>query len=210
MEILYENNDLIFVVKPRGVASQPSPKAEDMVTLLSDHTNSTIFCVHRLDTATGGVMIYAKNEKTAATLSKAFAEKTIEKEYLAVVKGVPTEIGEMTDFLWHDKSKNKSFSVKTKRKGAKEAKLSYKVIASDEEKALVHIKLYTGRTHQIRVQFATRGFPLYGDGKYGGKSGYPLALWCYKLSVPYRGKLLSYCAEPPQNEELWNIKKDTL
>ena len=210
MKILYENNDLIFVVKPRGVASQPSPKGEDMVTLLSDYTKSNIYCVHRLDTATGGVMVYAKNERTAAALSTAFAEKTIEKEYLAIVKLIFPLEGDMTDFLWHDKSKNKSFSVKTKRKGAKEARLSYKVMDSDEEKSLVLIKLYTGRTHQIRVQFATRGFPLYGDGKYGGKSGYPLALWCYKLSVPYKGKILSYCAEAPQNEELWNIKKDTI
>ena len=209
MKILYENNDLIFVVKPRGVASQPSPKSEDMITLLSEYTKSTVLCVHRLDTATGGVMVYAKNDKSAALLSKAFAEKTIQKEYLAVVKQISITEGEMTDFLWHDKSKNKSFSVKTKRKGAKEAKLSYKVIASDDEKSLVRIKLYTGRTHQIRVQFATRGFPLYGDGKYGGRSGYPLALWCYNLSVPYMGKILSFTADPPEDEELWNIKKDT-
>lgn len=207
MKILYENNDLIFVVKPRGVASQPSPKGEDMITLLSDHTKSNIFCVHRLDTVTGGVMVYAKNEKTSAILSKTFAEKTASKEYLAVVKQISPFEGEMTDFLWHDKSKNKSFSVKTKRKGAKEAKLSYEVIASDDEKSLVYVKLYTGRTHQIRVQFAARGFPLYGDGKYGGRSGCPLALWCYKLTVPYKGKQLTFSADPPESEEIWNIKK---
>ena len=106
--------------------------------------------------------------------------------------------------------KNKSFTVKTKRKGAKEARLSYKVLAEDDEKSLVQVKLYTGRTHQIRVQFAARGFPLYGDGKYGGKSGMPLALWCYKLTVPYGKKEFSFSADPPDDEDIWNMKKHTL
>ncbi len=176
-----------------------------MVRLLSEHTGGDIYCVHRLDTATAGVMVYAKNEKTAAILSKAFAENATQKEYLAVVKGNLPPTGEFTDYLWHDKIKNKSFAVKTKRKGAKEARLSYKVMSEDEEKSLVQVQLYTGRTHQIRVQFASRGFPLYGDGKYGGKSGIPLALWCYKLTVPYGDKELSFCAEPPEDEDIWQI-----
>ncbi len=205
MKILYENKDLIFAVKPRGIASQSSPKGADMVKLLSEHTGGDIYCVHRLDTATAGVMVYAKNEKSAAILSKAFAEKVVRKEYLAVAKGDVPPVGEFTDYLWHDKIKNKSFAVKNKRKGAKEARLSYKVIAKNEEKSLVQVQLYTGRTHQIRVQFASRGFPLYGDGKYGGKSGIPLALWCHKLTVPYGNDELSFSAEPSEDEDIWQI-----
>ena len=199
MKILYENNDLIFVVKPRGISSQPSPKNNDMVTLLNEYNKSTVYCVHRLDTATGGIMVYAKNEKTAAALSKAFAEKTVEKEYLAIVKSISPLEGEMNDFLWHDKSKNKSFSVKTKRKGAKEAKLYYNVIESDDEKSLVSVKLYTGRTHQIRVQFASRRLPLAGDRRYGAKTNRPLALFASRLTFPHPriGKPITFTAPAP-------------
>ena len=206
MKILYENKDLIFVVKPRGVASQPSPKGDNMVNILTDYVGKEVFCVHRLDTATGGVMVYAKNNKTASILSKSFAENGVIKEYLAVVKGnLPSE-GEMNDFLWHDKIKNKSFAVKTKRKGAKEARLTYTVIDGNEERSLVRIKLDTGRTHQIRVQFSSRGFPLYGDGKYGGKSGMPLALWCCSLSISLSdGTTFTFSETPPEEEPIWKF-----
>lgn len=112
----------------------------------------------------------------------------------------------MEDILWHDKVKNKSFIVKTERKGAKKAKLEYKVVAENNSSGtfftLVEIKLYTGRTHQIRVQFASRGYPLAGDGKYGGKSGYPLALWCSSLSLPNG---MAYSCPPPDDEEIWKL-----
>lgn len=176
-----------------------------MVSMLSEHTGGEIFPVHRLDTATGGVMVYAKNKKTAAELSNTFAENGADKRYLAVVCGSP-EGGVMEDILWHDKVKNKSFVVKTERKGAKKAKLEYKVLAENAANgtnfAHVEVKLYTGRTHQIRVQFASRGYPLVGDGKYGGKSGSPLALWCSSLSLPNG---MSYSAPPPEDEEIWKL-----
>lgn len=204
MEILFENKNLIFAVKPRGVSSQSS-NDKNMVSMLSELTTGEIYPVHRLDTATGGVMVYAKNKKYAASLSDAFAKNEIDKRYLAIVSGPIEPSGTMEDLLWHDKLKNKSFVVKTERKGAKKAKLEYKVIAentiNEQYFTLVEIKLYTGRTHQIRVQFASRDHSLLGDGKYGGKSGYPLALWCHSLSLPNG---MTYSSLPPKNEDFWN------
>ena len=205
MNIIYENEDLIFVIKPRGVSSQG-----DMLAKLSEHTGNEAYCVHRLDTVTGGIMVYAKNRNSAAILSKSFAENGVDKEYFAVVKGTPVTADSFTDLLWHDKIKNKSFVVNTKRKGAKEARLSYKLLCSDGERSMVSVKLYTGRTHQIRIQFASRGFPLYGDGKYGGKSGYPLALWCHRLTVPYKGKTYEFSCPPPEEETIWNFQKESV
>ncbi len=181
-----------------------------MISMLSELTKSEIYPVHRLDTATGGVMVFAKNKKYAASLSNTFANNEIDKRYLAIVRGPIEPIGVMEDLLWHDKIKNKSFVIKTERKGAKKALLEYKTLAEYEldgqSFALVEIKLYTGRTHQIRVQFSSRGHSLIGDGKYGGKSGYPLALWCYSLSLPNG---MTYSCPPPENENVWknfNIK----
>ena len=124
MKILFENKNLIFAIKPRGVASQSS-NGENMISLLSEHTGGEIYPVHRLDTATGGVMVYAKSKKHAASLSEAFAKNEIDKKYLAIVRGQIEPEGIMEDFLWHDKIKNKSFVVKNERKGAKKAKLEY-------------------------------------------------------------------------------------
>jgi len=205
MNILFENKNLVFAVKARGVSSQSS-SGENMISLLSEQTGGEIYPVHRLDTATGGVMVYAKNKKYAASLSDAFAKNEVDKRYLAIVRGQLDPEGTMEDLLWHDKMKNKSFVVKSERKGAKRASLEYKVIAEntleEEIYTLVEIKLHTGRTHQIRVQFASRGHSLAGDGKYGGKSGYPLALWCYSLTLPNG---ISYSCPPPEEEKLWNL-----
>lgn len=207
MEILFEDKNVIFAIKPVGVASQKTDNGKDMVTILSEHTKSEVFPVHRLDTATGGIMVYAKNNKTAAKLSAAFAENKTDKEYLAVACGCLPDFGEMTDYLWHDKIKNKSFSVKTERKGAKKAVLSYEKLADGDGFSFVKVHLETGRTHQIRAQFATRGFPLCGDGKYGGKSGYQMALWCYKLTLPYPSdnETTTYTSLPPIDNEPWSL-----
>lgn len=205
MKILFENKNLIFAIKDRGVSSQAS-NGKNMISLLSDHTGKEIYPVHRLDTATGGIMVYAKNKKYAASLSDAFAKNEVDKRYLAIVRGELDPTGTFEDFLWHDKIKNKSFVVKSERKGAKKAILEYKTIAKNaidgEKYTLVEIKLHTGRTHQIRVQFASRGHSLAGDGKYGGKSGYPLALWCYYLALPNG---MSYSCPTPDDEKLWSL-----
>lgn len=168
--IIYQDKDIVVCEKPYGVSSQKSDR-ENMVDILTELTGEKIFPVHRLDIQTTGLMVYAKNEKSAGILSNQIANHQFEKEYLCLCHGSLEEQGEMVDFLYHDRIKNKSFVVKTKRKGAKEARLKYKTIlkkqAGECELFLVHVKLFTGRTHQIRVQFASRGCPLYGDGKYG-------------------------------------------
>lgn len=184
MTIYFEDEDIIVCEKPYGVSSQES-NGENMINMLKSHTGCGVFCVHRLDTQTTGVMVYAKNKDVAGVLCAEVANREFSKEYLAICNGTIQESGEMTDFLYHDRIRNKSFAVKTKRNGAKEAKLEYSVVSSFEHKekklSLVKIKLHTGRTHQIRVQFATRGYPLYGDGKYGAKDNDKIALHSYKI-----------------------------
>lgn len=168
--IVYQDEDIVVCEKPYGVSSQKSDK-ENMVDILAEITGVEIYPVHRLDIQTTGLMVYAKNEKSAAALSLQIADKVFEKEYFCLCHGSISGEGEMIDFLYHDRIKNKSYVVKTKRKGAKEARLKFRVIckkqAGECELSLVHIKLFTGRTHQIRVQFSSRGYTLYGDGKYG-------------------------------------------
>ncbi len=177
--IIYQDADIVVCNKPFGISSQES-NGENMVDALREACGCEIYPVHRLDTQTTGLMVYAKNQKSAAELSRQIQEKAFKKEYVCLCHGEIENEGEMVDFLYHDRVKNKSFVVKSKRSGAKEARLEYKVIC---EKCLgecrlfkVRVKLHTGRTHQIRVQFASRGYPLYGDGKYGARDNDKLHL----------------------------------
>ena len=170
--IIYQDDEIVVCNKPYGVSSQEND-GENMVSLLREACGGKIFPVHRLDTQTTGLMVYAKTEKSAAELSKQIQNRAFKKEYVCLCHGEPEKSGELVDFLYHDRIKNKSFVVKAKRNGAKEARLKYEVISEKYvgECRLFKLKvvLQTGRTHQIRVQFATRGCPLYGDGKYGAK-----------------------------------------
>lgn len=183
--IIYQDNEIVVCEKPYGVSSQLSSR-ENMVDLLKEMCGGEIYPVHRLDTQTTGLIVYAKTEKSARELSNQIAERTFEKEYLCLCHGDVNVKGEMVDFLYHDRIKNKSFVVKGKRAGAKEARLEYRLISKKQagecELSLVRVKLYTGRTHQIRVQFASRGFILYGDGKYGAKDNDKIALHSAFLS----------------------------
>ncbi len=169
MEILFEDESVIVAVKERGLLSEETPEKPNMVTKLKEITNSEIYPIHRLDKEVGGVMVYAKTKNAAANLSKQVSDKIMEKTYTAVIHGVPEESGEMEDLLFFDKLKNKSFTVKKERKGVKKALLSYEVKDSKDELSLVEVRLHTGRTHQIRVQFASRKMPLVGDRRYGAK-----------------------------------------
>ncbi len=183
MEILYEDKDLIVCIKERGILSQEGKEGErTMPSLLSDYTGAEIYTVHRLDKEVGGVMVFAKNQKSAAFLSSQVTDRTMEKEYITVVEGCPADIeGIMEDLLFFDRSKNKSFTVKKERRGVKKASLSYKVLAEKDGLSLIRVKLHTGRTHQIRVQFASRKMPIVGDRRYGSKKESKIiALWsCY-------------------------------
>lgn len=184
MTIYYEDDYIIVCEKPYGVSSQES-NGENMINMLKSYTECDVFCVHRLDVQTTGVMVYAKSKQSAGALSAQVANREMKKEYLAVCHGTPDEAGEMTDYLYHDKIKNKSFVVKTKRNGAKEARLDFwkkaELELGEKVLSLVRVFLHTGRTHQIRAQFSSRGYSLYGDGKYGAKDNDKIALHSAKI-----------------------------
>ena len=155
------------------------------------------FPIHRLDREAAGLMVFAKTGEAAAFLSQRMAQD-FGKTYWAVCEGAPPEAGELTDLLYHDRIKNKTYPVKRKRNGVKEARLSYRCLKRVEGRSLLEVQLYTGRTHQIRVQFASRGFPLAGDRKYGAKSGGALQLCSVRLSFPHPdGRQLSFELEEP-------------
>ena len=211
MKILYEDKYLLVCEKPVGVESQVSSKNKcDMPTLLSDYRRERgedgyIGVVHRLDTATGGAMIYSKREDMTGKLSALVQSGDYGKVYLAVVHGLPEEeSGEMRDLLYHDKQRNKSFVCTKKRSGVKEAILNYRVLQvierdDGEKMSLLEIELITGRTHQIRVQFASRKMPLVGDGKYGSKDNKATcALWSHKVRFthPITKKIIEVKSEP--------------
>lgn len=201
-EILYEDRHLVVCVKPVGILSEEGGMPDLLQTQLKV---ARIFCVHRLDRAVGGVMVYAKDGKTAAKLSEMISGHAVTKEYLTVVHGVPEETrGEMHDLLYHDNARNKSFVVTRERRGVKDASLEYEVLETitteNGKQSLVHIRLHTGRSHQIRVQFSSRRMPLIGDGKYGSTAkDVNIALWSHKLtfSHPVTNRPIEISALPP-------------
>ena len=127
-------------------------------------------------------MVYSLDPKITGKLTEALNCDGAGKEYLAILCGIPEKNEDyLTDLLYHDRAKNKTYVVDRKRAGVKEASLSYRVLSKNNERALVSVKLYTGRTHQIRAQFSSRGLPLLGDARYGGGKG-DISLYSYKLS----------------------------
>ena len=208
MEILFEDKYIVVAVKPRGALSEAHEREENMPALLGGN----VYPVHRLDRGVGGVMVYAKTREAAARLSASVQQNKLEKEYTAIVSGTPVPAeGEMRDFLFKDSAKNKSFVVTGARKGAKEAILAYQTVdtRTHEGNALTRakIRLQTGRSHQIRVQFSSRTHPLVGDGKYGSrlKAEYP-ALYATALSFPHpkTGKKMQFSAPVPSDFP-WNV-----
>lgn len=197
IEILEQTPQLVLCIKPVGVRAQGEGE-NDLPALLKRQLGCEIYPVHRLDQAVGGVMVFAKTAPAAAKLSQAIAGGTLQKEYLAVLERSPERAeGELSDLLFHDRTKNKTYVVSRQRKGVKEAKLAYRVLDVQNGLCLVRIRLYTGRTHQIRVQFASRGMPLVGDGKYGSrKNAAAPALWSYALTLPMGGAIARIRALP--------------
>ena len=198
IEILYQDNDIIVCMKPAGLLSE-GEGPDSLLTVLAEQCGGQIYPVHRLDRGAAGLMVFARNSKAAAGLSRAVQEKQLKKEYFARVSGVPAEKeGEMTDFLFKDSRKGKVFAVKRPRKGVREARLTYRVLWQDGDSSLVRVTLDTGRTHQIRVQFSSRGMPLWGDGKYGSRVKGELALFSCGLGFPHprTGKRMEWEAKP--------------
>ncbi len=197
MEILYECRDYAVCVKPVGLESQAQVLQE-----LSRQLGGEFLAVHRLDQNVGGVMVYARTKGAAAALSRAIQEGAMIKEYVALVHGAPPEGGDWEDLLLKDSAKNKVFVVSRMRGGVKRARLEYTRLAQRADTALVRIRLHTGRSHQIRVQFASRKYPLVGDHKYGAKDacGAPMLFSC-RITFPWKGKTVSYEALPDWAQE---------
>ena len=184
IEILYEDKNIIACVKPSGFSSE-----EDLPKTLKNQLNCEVYTLHRLDTPVGGVMVYAKNKESAAKISQKISRREdFKKTYLAVCEGEFSETeGIMEDLLFKDSKKNKSFVVKRERKGVKKAVLRYNILKTGEYNgkmcSLALVTLETGRSHQIRVQFASRKHPLLGDGKYGSSFNCPIALYSHKIET---------------------------
>ena len=191
MEILYSDRELAVCVKSVGLDSE-----KEVPGALREALGGEIYPIHRLDRNVGGVMVYARTRSAAAALSRMVQEGTIVKEYVALVHGTPPEKGDWEDLLWKDSTKNKVFVVTRERKGVKPARLEFTRLTAGET-SLVHVRLHTGRSHQIRVQFASRGFPLVGDHKYGSRDEQtaPMLFSC-RLSFPWKGENRVFQALP--------------
>ena len=192
MELLYSDKDIVVCVKPVGLDSEHQvPEA------LKTQLGGDIFTLHRLDKNVGGVMVYARTKAAAARLSAAIQQGDMVKEYVAMVHGTPPENGDWEDLLFKDSRKNKVFVVQRQRAGVKKARLEFARLSAGEQ-SLVRIRLHTGRSHQIRVQFASRKFPLVGDRKYGAKDDCPAPMLysCY-ITFLHNGQTLSFSHLPP-------------
>ena len=191
MEILYQDRELAVCVKPVGLDSEMQlPQA------LKAALGGEIFTVHRLDMNVGGVMVYARTKSAAAELSRRIQNGEMVKEYVAQVHGTPPETGDWTDLLFKDSRRNKVFVVDRLRSGVKEARLEFTRLRSGED-PLVQIRLHTGRSHQIRVQFASRGYPLLGDHKYGARDAISAPrLFSFRITFPWKGKEVQFSARP--------------
>ncbi len=207
IEIIFEDEDILVINKPIGILSEDSPKGEKGI--LTGLQKENLHLLHRLDREVGGVIVFAKNKKSASALSTDIANGKFQKSYLAVTDGIPEgDEGVYKDLLFKDSKKNRSFVVNRMRKGVREASLEYVVLKKSEKNALVRVLLHTGRTHQIRVQFSSRKTPLTGDGRYGSKvRDCNIALHSHKISFnhPRTKETVTFISEPDFRIYPWNL-----
>lgn len=204
MDLLYLDKRVAVCLKPPGVLSTDEPGGmPDLIREALNEPKGCVRTVHRLDRVVGGVMVFARSARAASELSAQVRGDEVQKTYLAVVHGTPSPAcGTFTDLLLRDTARRMTLVVSQPQKGAQEAILDYETLASRDGLSLVRITLRTGRTHQIRVQFSSRGLPLVGDRKYGlteeEKEG-TVALWSHALAFrhPESGEPLSFSAPPP-------------
>ena len=201
MEIIYQDRDIVVCVKPARVLSTDEPGG--LPELLRDALGTKDFrTVHRLDRVVSGLMVVARNAAAASELSRQIREDTFEKEYLAVIHGRPEDSeGRLCDLLLRDKARKMTFVATEPGKDVQPAALTYRVLGSNGTLSRVRIKLETGRTHQIRVQFSSRGLPLVGERKYSELDDpCEIALWSYRLAFthPKTGEKMVFTHEPPR------------
>ena len=202
MELVYRDPAVLVCVKPAGVLSTDEPGGLPSLARerLGDPT-ADVRTVHRLDRAVSGLIVLARGASSASELSRQIREGGFEKEYLAVVHGQTPEGGRLRDLLWRDRARKMTFVVREPGKGVQEAVLDYETLRGATDRSLVRIHLQTGRTHQIRVQFASRGFPLYGERKYAdAPDDCALALWSRALAFthPETGEPVRFSKDPPK------------
>lgn len=200
MEIIYQDQDIVVCVKPPRVLSTDEPGGMPELVRQALGTED-VRTVHRLDRVVSGLMVLARNANAASKLSCQIREDQFEKEYLAVVHGHPKEnSGELRDLLLRDKARKMTMVAAEPGKGVQEAILTYQTLEKNDTMSRVRIRLQTGRTHQIRVQFASRGMPLVGERKYSTlEDPCEIALWSYRLAFthPGTGEPMEFVLEPP-------------
>lgn len=216
INVIYEDNHVIVVVKPAGIPSQADKSNDvDMLSLVKEYIkekhnkpgNVYVGLVHRLDRMTSGLMVFAKTSKGASRLSNAIREGDFKKEYIAAVEGMLNEDGMIENYLFKDERTNTSSVVNENKKHAKLAKLEYKILGNtiykEKEYTYVRIKLFTGRHHQIRVQFSNIHHPLYGDVKYGGRKGDLALVACsLKFIHPTKDEVMEF-EYMPEKQNIW-------
>ncbi len=209
MEILYQDKSILVAVKPAGVLSTDEPGGmPELVRQALGDEKACVRTVHRLDRVVSGLMVLARSPKAASLLSEQIRQHDFGKTYLAVVHGAPEQLsGTYRDLLARDPNERKTYVALKPGKGVQEAILDYEVLASAEDLSLVKIYLQTGRTHQIRCQFSSRGLPLWGDKKYSTLPDEgPIALWSHALHFahPDTGEVLFFEHQPPAIQP-WTI-----
>lgn len=203
MELIYHDDAIVVCLKPQRVLSTDEPGGvPELVRQALGDENADVRTVHRLDRVVGGLMVLARSATAASELSRQIRENEFEKEYLAVIHGAPDNAAErLQDLLARDKARKMTMVVQGEGKGVQPASLSYRVLAQNNGLSRVRIQLETGRTHQIRVQFASRGMPLVGERKYSTlEDNCEIALWSYRLAFthPQTGEQMEFVQEPPQ------------
>ena len=203
MELLYSDDHIVVAIKPARVLSTDEPGGlPELVRQALGNPDADVRTVHRLDRVVSGLMVLARNAKAASELSRQIRENEFEKEYLAVIHGAPEyDTGKFWDLLLRDKARKMTMIASCEGKGVQPASLRYRVLGRKNGMSRVRIQLETGRTHQIRVQFASRGLPLVGERKYATlEDPCEIALWSYRLSFthPASGRKMEFCLEPPE------------
>lgn len=209
MEVLYLDEDILVCIKPPRVLSTDEPGGvPELARQELGQPQADVRTVHRLDRVVSGVMVLARSAQAASELSRQIREGSFQKEYLAVIHGSPAQDqGQLRDLLYRDKARRMTMVAQEPGKGVQEALLDYQVLGRREGLSLVKIRLHTGRTHQIRVQFASRGMPLVGERKYSTlEDDCQIALWSHALGFvhPTTGKPMSIRKQPPR-EYPWEL-----